>query len=386
MRNEAYINTMGAFLPNDPVDNDQMEAVLGTLGKQSARTRRITLRNNGIQQRYYALDPQTGELTHSNARMTAEAVRAASRPRGGVERVDLLCCGTSSPDQLMPNHASMVHGELGDAPRELVATSGICLAGVTALKHAWLAVCQGASRAAVSTGSELASTFMRARYLQPAGGRFTPEELEEHPELAFEAEFLRWMLSDGAGAALVEPSPEGPGLSLRIDWIETLSFAHELEPCMYAGAVKQSDGALRSWRDYPDMASMQEDEALAVKQDVRLLNGHIVDYTLGRGLAHVLGRHSLSANDISWFLPHYSSAWFREPVAEQLRALDFAIPQSRWYTNLSTHGNTGSASIYLMLEELLHSGRLSAGDRLLCFVPESGRFSTGFIHLTVVKP
>jgi len=37
-----------------------------------------------------------------------------------------------------------------------------------------------------------------------------------------------------------------------------------------------------------------------------------------------------------------------------------------------------------MLDELLRSGDITPGHRLLCFVPESGRFSSGFIHLTAV--
>ena len=60
------------------------------------------------------------------------------------------------------------------------------------------------------------------------------------------------------------------------------------------------------------------------------------------------------------------------------------IPQSKWFTNLASKGNTGSASIYIMLAELFHSGELKLGDRLLCYVPESGRFSTAFMKFTVV--
>jgi 3-oxoacyl-[acyl-carrier-protein] synthase-3 len=37
-----------------------------------------------------------------------------------------------------------------------------------------------------------------------------------------------------------------------------------------------------------------------------------------------------------------------------------------------------------MVDELLKSGRLKAGDRLLGFVPESGRFTGSLMHLTVV--
>jgi len=57
----------------------------------------------------------------------------------------------------------------------------------------------------------------------------------------------------------------------------------------------------------------------------------------------------------------------------------------RWFTNLTSKGNTGAASIFIILEELFNQGRLRTGERLLCYVPESGRFSTAFMHLTVVE-
>jgi 3-oxoacyl-[acyl-carrier-protein] synthase-3 len=59
------------------------------------------------------------------------------------------------------------------------------------------------------------------------------------------------------------------------------------------------------------------------------------------------------------------------------------IPQDKWFTNLTSKGNTGSASIYIMLEELFNSGSLKPGEKLLCYIPESGRFSTAFMHLSV---
>ena len=63
-------------------------------------------------------------------------------------------------------------------------------------------------------------------------------KLKENPLLAFEKEFLRWMLSDGAGAVLVENKPAGK-LPLKIEWIDIRSYANEKETCMYAGADKE---------------------------------------------------------------------------------------------------------------------------------------------------
>jgi 3-oxoacyl-[acyl-carrier-protein] synthase-3 len=67
-----------------------------------------------------------------------------------------------------------------------------------------------------------------------------------------------------------------------------------------------------------------------------------------------------------------------------MEEIGFPVPPERWFSNLATKGNTGSASIFILLEELFHSGRLRKGERLLCMIPESGRFSIAYMHLTVV--
>jgi 3-oxoacyl-[acyl-carrier-protein] synthase-3 len=110
----------------------------------------------------------------------------------------------------------------------------------------------------------------------------------------------------------------------------------------------------------------------------------VIPTLVGKILPEVVTKHGLKAGDIDWFLPHYSSHYFREPLRQQLQEIGFAIPEDRWFTNLASKGNTGSASFYIMLEELFASGRLRKGERILGFIPESGRFSVGWILMTVV--
>jgi len=98
----------------------------------------------------------------------------------------------------------------------------------------------------------------------------------------------------------------------------------------------------------------------------------------------VIARRGIVASEVDWFLPHYSSDYFRQPLYDRMAEIGFAVPQDRWFTNLSTKGNTGSASIYIMMEELFHSGRLRRGEKLLCMIPESSRFSIAYMLLTVV--
>jgi len=377
----VYITNLAAFLPNDPVGNDEIEAVLGQIGPRPSRVRRTILRNNGITSRHYAIDPETLAFTHNNASMTAEAIRGLVREDFDLAQTDCLATGTTVQDQLAPNHGVMVQGELGLPPCEVVSTSGICLSGMSAFKYAWMGVATGQHRRGIATGSELVSPLLRAENFS-AEAQEKLEAVEKNPELAFEKDFLRWMLSDGAGAVLLEPTP-GPGpVSLRVDWLDIISYAGQMETCMYCGAVKQEDGSLRGWT-VMDQAERAGESAMAIKQDVRLLNENVMDYTVYHAMTQLREKYDLRPDDYDWFLPHYSSHYFRDQVYDRMKRAGMEIPYERWFTNLSTKGNTGSASIYIILEELFHSGQLEPGQRILCYIPESGRFSTGFLSLTV---
>lgn len=109
---DVFITKASRFLPNDPVGNDDMETFLGMVDGKPSKARRVILRRNGIKQRYYALD-KNGNITHTNAQMAANAIRGLLDDHLTVDDIDLLACGTGSPEQLIPSHGVMVHGELG---------------------------------------------------------------------------------------------------------------------------------------------------------------------------------------------------------------------------------------------------------------------------------
>jgi 3-oxoacyl-[acyl-carrier-protein] synthase-3 len=379
---EAYITAVGAFLPNEPVSNDQIESVLGLVGGRPSRLRHMILKRNGIDSRHYARDPRDGRQTHTNAQQTAEAIRALSNVGGfSLEEIDVLASGTSSPDQMIPSHASMVHGQLGCPPCEVISTSGVCCCGMAAMKYAYLSVLSGTARLAVATGSELPSSWLQASAFKSQKGSSTPED---DPYVAFEQEFLRWMLSDGAGAVAIEPRPRRDRPSLRIDWIDILSYANELETCMYCGAVKDEKGALHTWRELREFDSVWKDGYLNITQDVKVLKENMVQVGCKRFFAHVRDKHQLTPDKLDWFLPHISSEFFRRPVYEALVEIGFEIPHEKWFTNLNRKGNIGSASIYIILEELWASGALKPGQRIFCGIPESARFTFAGMHCTVV--
>lgn len=376
----VYINAVSSFLPNEAVDNESIESVLGQIGERASRAKRVVLKSNKILTRYYAIDQKSGQTTHSNAELTANAIRGLGSEN--LKSLDLLVCGTTMADQLMPNHALMVHGELGLKPLEVVSTAGICLSGATALKYAYTSIKSGEAMSAVSTGSENASASMRAKHFKEEMA-LRVDELEKNPEIAFEKDFLRWMLSDGAGAFLLSNKPNEAAPSLKIQNIFSLSYANELETCMYSGCDKQVDGSIKGWREYEPKALLEE-SVFTVKQDVKLLNENVIEYTVRKPLEEMLEKNIFKPEEIDWFLPHYSSGFFRDKVYDGMKKANCDIPQEKWFTNLSYKGNTGSASIYIIVEELFNGGKFQKGEKILCYVPESGRFSTAFILLEVV--
>jgi len=382
MARSVYINNVSVFMPNNAISNDEMESVLGQAGERASRARRIVLRNNGIKTRYYAIDPETGKANYSNAQLAANAIKKLTENRIALEEIQCLAASTSMADQVIPGHAVMVQGELGNPSTEVVTTSGVCLCGITALKYAYMTIALGLHNVAVAAASETASNIMR-------GYQFDPEleskvdDLKNHSELAFEKDFLRWMLSDGAGSALLQAEPNRQGISLKIEWIDIRSYANEQEVCMYAGGEK-IEGKIKGWTQYWPL-EREKQSIMSVKQDVRLLNEKVIHYTVERTLTDILRTRQLTPDEIDYFLPHYSSEFFRQKVYDGLKNIDFEIPFDKWFTNLTSKGNTGSASIFIILEELFHSGRLRKGQNLLCYVPESGRFSSSFLYLKVVE-
>lgn len=375
----VYITRLSKFLPNDPVPNDQMEEYLGMVEGSPSKAKPVILRNNQIKTRYYALDKE-GNATHSNTDLTVEAIKGLLDEHFTSEDIELLACGTTSPDQLLPSHTSMVHGKLMRKPVEIISPAGSCASGMHAMHYGYNAILAGQKQNAVSAGSEKFSSWMLAKNFKKEPDKRA--EIEKEPIVAFEKDFLRWMLSDGAGAALLSPKPNKEGLSLRIDWIESKSYANELETCMYSGGEKLEGGEFKGWRDY-ESEDILDKTLLSLRQDVDLLGDNIV-HVGNRFFIEIAKRRGLEVKNINWFLPHLSSEYFRSRIEEELIRTNIPIPLEKWFTNLTRLGNVGAASIYFMLEELFHSDKLKTGDTILCMVPESARFSYVYVMLTAV--
>jgi 3-oxoacyl-[acyl-carrier-protein] synthase-3 len=376
----VYINRIEKFLPNDPVSNDEMESYLGLINGNESKSRGLILRSNKIKTRHYAID-KNGKTTHNNAQLAAAAINKLFDKKINLSDIELLTAGTSSPDAIQPSHASMVQGELGGHPMEVMSAHGTCNAAMLSLKYAYMSIMTGMVNNAVCAGSEVMGQWMLARNFENEIDK--RKEIEKNPYIAFEKDFLRWMLSDGSAAVLLQNKPNVKEMSLKIEWIENISFANELETCMYAGCIKNEDGTVVGWRELSmDEQSLQS--VFSLKQDARLLQKNIV-HTGMVLLKKIVEKRNFDLKEIDYFLPHISSMFFKNEIHKLFSENNIDIPEEKWFINLTKVGNIGAASAFFMLEELFHSGNLKKGERILVMVPESARFSHTYMYLTVVE-
>ncbi|WP_059374049.1 iron-containing redox enzyme family protein [Achromobacter sp. PD1] len=366
----VYLESAGYFMPGEPVSNDAMDSYIAPLNRMSSRIKSRILAENGIKQRYYAIDPE-GATVFSNAQLAANAIRDCLRRNDSdLSAVSLLASGSSGGDALMPGFSNMIQGELAAHPMETLSVHGICAAGVSAIQTAAQGVELGGHASALAVASELPSRlFKRSRFA--ARGY----------DADFDAHFLRWMLSDGAGAVLLgnsgRPLPgASQGVRLRLKWVHQRSFSGDYPVCMQLGL---SADRARGHLDYPSWNEAEADGALSLRQDIRLLP-HLFDIGIHE-YAKLVRDGWVDPDQVDHFLCHYSSEKFIPVVEDLMEKAGLVIPRERWFSNLAWRGNTGAASILIMLAEFLETREVKPGEQIFCYIPESGRFMAAYMLL-----
>lgn len=372
---EVFITALGAHFPGAPVGNDGIEDILGRVGGQSSRTGAAALRRNRIEKRHYALD-RDGMPRTTAAALAAQAVRhAISQSERSLQDIDFLAAASTQNDLLTPGFASGVHAELGLPPLEVASFQSVCASVMMAFKDAYLQVKADGKGLATVTAAEFASRFLRAAMYE--GTDLIDAKGRLHPD----ADFLRFTLSDGAGAALLEPRRNEHGLSLRVDWISLRSFADRFDTCMIGGGYSDADGQLHPWSHCENAMDAARRGHFTLRQDFRLLERMLPLWVAE--YMRCLDVYETRPEEIDWLLCHYSAHHFREDLVRLARQAGCLIPEERWFTNLYDRGNVGSASILVMLEEFMRTRNPQPGQRILCIVPESGRAVISLMQLTI---
>jgi 3-oxoacyl-[acyl-carrier-protein] synthase-3 len=297
--------------------------------------------------------------------------RALERAGLGVGDLSMLAAATTQGDYIVPGHAAMVHAALGAGPLEIASMQSVCGSSLMAAKAAWLSVRAGEHDVAAACAGEFSSRWFRPSFYEGTAlvdtqGRLRPE-----------ADFLRFTLSDGAGAIVIEPRPR-PG-ALRIRFIDIVSLASRFDPCMWAGSTIADRADTATAWSHAGPRAAHAAGAIALLQDFELLK-KVIRAWIGVYLEKVDQGRIVPA-EVDWALVHYSAKSLRAEIVSLLEDTAGMIPEEKWFSILREKGNVGSASIWLMLEALLASGQVRPGQKILCVVPESGRALVGFMML-----
>ncbi|MEC8905804.1 MAG: 3-oxoacyl-[acyl-carrier-protein] synthase III C-terminal domain-containing protein [Verrucomicrobiota bacterium] len=361
---DCYITRTGGYLPGEAINNEDISAFIGKLEGESDIKEKI-LRMNGIKQRHYALDRQQNP-THDVYDLATLAVEDCLNNCGDAESIGYLSTGTTNAPLVAPGLASILHSRLAELEIlkqsiEINSNSGICTSAAQAIVNACRVVQLGEHASALSVGADQPSDILKSTSIKaPCDRDIHLDDIKNSKW--FMSVFLRFMLSDGAGAFLIQDKPSSNRISFRVNWTHSKSFANEAPLCMKL-----------------------ENRTLLLSQDVNILNDYMSRYSRESVIS------AMEANDDQLgsyriVLPHLSSYFFRRMMLKIMRELCSGSEGTvDYWTNLQTTGNTGAASIYLMLNEYIESHELRGGDKVLLFIPESGQFNFVIISLTVVR-
>ena len=158
------------------------------------------------------------------------------------------------------------------------------------------------------------------------------------------------LFGDGAGAAVVTVGDGYLGSCLgAVSMTDCLHYVRKLEPTPYITKEEESAPMYMNGRQVFKTAVMMS------SRDIKAL----------------LAAEGLKPEDVKYYLLHQANMRILEAIANQLE-----LDLSYFPHNVEYCGNTSSASVALLLDELNRAGKLQRGDKLIMSAFGAG-FTTG---------
>jgi 3-oxoacyl-[acyl-carrier-protein] synthase-3 len=303
---------VGHKLPERVETNEELCAVLPDT------TPEWIVEKTGITQRRLAVETDTASGLAIDAARDAIAM-AGIEP----EQVGLVIACTFSADYSFPPVSAKIQHELGATGAQIFDVQANCAGFVTGLTVASDRMrCEDELQYALVVGVELHTRFI--------------DRADVNTSIYF---------SDGAGAAVLGRVPEGRGI--RSSAFFTDSSNYEAVRFRKGGSTfANANGSL------PAEAAHIEQNGLATwKQAVTHL-----PTTVRRAIA----KAGLELEDVDLYLFHQANLNLIQYLVRKLRQ-----PLERTHTNVERIGNTGAASVAIVLSEAVAAGKLHDGDTLV---------------------
>lgn len=294
----------GSAVPSRIVTNDDLSKVMDT-NDEWIRSR------TGIGERRLAMEETSNE-------MAARAGQRALEQAGVLaEELDFILLATISPDQVMPNTACVVQKLLGAKNAVCIDLNAACSGFLFALHTAAAYLETGFAKKILVIGVETLSKIM---------------DWDDRSTCV--------LFGDGAGAAVVTEgkTPYHAVLGSNGTKGEVLSLGNRKNQNPYV----QNDFA-------PEYVHMNGQEVFKFAVSV-----------VPMAIKQVLEKAELSIEEVDWFLLHQANERILQSVARRLK-----LSVERFPMNLDCYGNTSSASIPILLDEMNRNGRLKRGQKIV---------------------
>lgn len=321
---KAAITSIAGFLPENIVTNADLEKIIDTSDEW------ITSRT-GIKQRHLENNPERG-----TSDMCVEAVKLLCKKRGiSPEEIDLLICGTVTPDLVFPSTSNLICAKIG-------------------ARNAWgfdlSAACSGFLYA-LSTGSQFIETG-RYKKVVIVGADMMSRIID------YTDRTTCVIFGDGAGAVLLEPTTEDLGI---IDF-ELHADGNGVEHLhMKAG------GSLR-----PASHETVDNKMHFVYQEGQSVFKHAV-YSMAEVSANIMKKNNLQAEDIQWLAAHQANKRIIDATANRM-----GIGAEKVMMNIENYGNTTAGTIPLLLWD--YEKQLKKGDNIILSA-FGGGYTWGAVYL-----
>jgi 3-oxoacyl-[acyl-carrier-protein] synthase III len=308
----AVITGTGGYAPDKIMTNFDFEKIIDTSDEWIySRT--------GIKERRYA-PPEV-----SNSDMCLEASKSALEMAGVTpEELDMIIVGTVTPDHPLPSTASILQAKLGavnSAAFDIVAACAGFLHGLTIARNMIVA---GNFKKILVVGAELLSRYF---------------DITDRSTCV--------LFGDGAGAVVVESRDNDDTSGVLSSYLKADGTKKELLWIPIGGSSRIYTPENVKHRDrYITMAG-NEIYKLAVR-------------AMCDAAIKSLENAGITAEDISWLIPHQANIRIINGVAKRLK-----IPDEKIYLNIEKYGNTSSASVPIALDEANRKGLLKKGDYIL---------------------
>ena len=319
----------GFRVPDTVVTNDDLAPIVDTSDEWIQQ-------RTGIRERRYADDGEGSVALAEPASRDALAM-------AGIEPadVDLMICGSLSPDIDWPGNVALLHERLGVPPTAGFDLRNQCSAFVYGLVIADQYVRTGRARNVLVVGSEIHSSG-----LDFEGGR---------------GRDVTVLFGDGAGAAVVGPSDDAERGLLSFTLHADGQHADRL--AVIGPACRQKP------RLRPDQLPPESPFIYPVMNG-RYVFKHAVE-GMTEAVRTVAEKAGVAVEKISMLLPHQANLRIN-----QLVAMGLGFDDTRMNNNIDRYGNTTAATIPILLTETAAAGRLAAGD-LVCFAAFGAGFTWG---------